>query len=268
MNNLQALQALGKYGLIFQAIGLVVVARKILRSLQAIYRAFLRRRRNLLQRYGKNSWALVTGASDGIGQEFCRQLAKTGFNVILLARTEKKLIETANELKKINPNVNTKVVVADLSLASEDGFFEKIMEQVKDLDISVLINNAGIDVFDHFTELDPKYIKKMININCTALMLLTQQISKTMKKRTQRSGIINVSSGAVNLPMAYYSTYNGTKALVDYFTLSVADEFKNIDFMSMKPYDVSTNMINCREPDFMTITREECVKGFFRLPWT
>jgi short-subunit dehydrogenase len=126
----------------------------------------------------------------------------------------------------------------------------------------MLINNAGIDVFDRFEKIDPKYIKNMININCVALYLLNRQFAKQLNSRTSKSAIINVSSGVVEIPLAYYSTYNGTKALVDSFTLSVADEYKNIDFMSMKPYDVSTNMINNRPTDIMTITRTECVQGF------
>lgn len=253
---------LGKFGTLFQLIGLLFVARKVIKGLIGIYRAFFRKRKDLLARYGRNTWALVTGASDGIGQEFCRQLARIGFNVVLLARSESKLNETAKELIKLNPNIKTQVVVADLSKANEDKFIPEIMDQIKDLDISILINNAGIDVFDHFMEIDLNYIKKMITINCTALMSLTQKMCQKMRHRSRKSAIINVSSGAVNLPLAYYSTYNGTKALVDWFTLSVADELPNIDFMSMKPYDVSTSMINNRNPDALTITREECVRGF------
>ena len=257
-----SLQSLGKFGTLFQVIGILVVARKIIKGLLGVYRAFLRKRRNLIKRYGKNTWALVTGASDGIGQEFCRQLAKMGFNIVLVARTEKKLRDAEKELNTINPQISTRVVVADLSKANEEGFAENIHEQVKDLDISILINNAGIDVFDYFDKIDPKYLKNMININCVALYLLNRQFAKQMNSRPTRSAIINVASGVVKIPLAYYSTYNGTKSLVDSFTLSVADEYKNIDFMSMQPYDVSTNMINNRETDVMTITRTECVKGF------
>jgi len=255
-------EKLGKFGTLFKIIGMLLVARKIAGGLIGIYKAFLRRRKNLVQRYGKNTWALVTGASDGIGQEFCRQLAKIGFNVILVARTQKKLEETAEELKKINPNISTKVVPADLSKANDEGWVENIYEQVKDLDVSILINNAGIDVFERFELIDPEYLKKMISINCTALYLLNHKFVPQMAKRSKKSAVINVSSGVVKVPLAYYSPYNGTKALVDYFTLSLGDEFKNIDFMSMQPYDVSTAMMNNRPPDVMTITRQECVKGF------
>jgi len=257
-----SLQSLGKFGTLFQVIGILFVARKIIKGLLGLYRAFLRKRKDLIKRYGKNTWALVTGASDGIGQEFCRQLAKMGFNIVLVARTEKKLRDTEKELNTLNPKISTRVVVADLSKASEEGFVENIYEQVKDLDISMLVNNAGIDVFDHYDKIDPKYLKNMININCTAIYLLNRQFVKQLNSRSTKSAIINVSSGVVKIPLAFYSSYNGTKTLVDSFTLSIADEYKNIDFMSMQPYDVSTNMINNRETDIMTISRTECVKGF------
>ncbi len=256
------LQALGKFSTLFQIIGILYVAKKIIKGLIGFYKAFLRKRKNLIKRYGKNSWALVTGASDGIGQEFCRQLAKIGFNIVLVARTEKKLKETEKELFVINPNISTKVVTADLSRANEDGYIQNIYNQVSDLDVSLLINNAGIDVFDHFDQISPQYLKDMIAVDCTALLLLNQCFVKKMNNRAHRSGIINVSSAVVQVPLAFYSSYNGVKALVDTFTYSVADEYRNIDFMSMKPYDVSTNMINNRQPDPMTISRTECVKGF------
>ena len=82
-----------------------------------------------------------------------------------------------------------------------------------------------------------------------------------MRERKNKSGILNVSSGAAIVPLAYYSTYSGTKALVDEFTRSIADEYPEIDIMSLKPFDVSTKMIYDRKPDLMTITVEECVRG-------
>lgn len=70
---------------------------------------------NLVERYGKNTWALVTGASDGFGAEYCRQLAKDGFNIILVSRTMSKMQEVEKQLKEINSNIQTKIVQADFA---------------------------------------------------------------------------------------------------------------------------------------------------------
>ena len=242
-------------------IGIAWTARKIISILAALYRNVLRRRYDLIRRYGANSYAFVTGASDGIGKEFCSQLARRGFNLVLLARNKKKLEDTVTDLKKINPTIDTRIVIADLSQSQTDGFFEDIALQVKDLDISLLINNAGVDCFDELIDLDPKEIKKMIFINCLPAVLLTRALLPKMKERRQRSGIINVSSAAATGPLAYYSAYTGTKAFVDLFTRSIADEYRQFDILSLKPFDVSTKMIYYREPDLLTITMEECVRG-------
>lgn len=83
----------------FALYGLYTFARNyFVPPLLGIYRHFLRPRRNLAARYGANSWALVTGASDGIGEALCHELAKAGFNIILLARTELKLHQVADSV--------------------------------------------------------------------------------------------------------------------------------------------------------------------------
>jgi len=245
----------------FYVLGLLWAAGKAFKILRAFYRTFIRRKRDLAARYGANSYAFVTGASDGIGKEFCRQLALKNFNIILLARNQKKLEEAAADIKKVNPKIDVRIVAADLSKSYQDGFFDEIYNQVKDLDISILINNAGVDCYDKFLDLDAEQLKNMIYINCLPPVLLTKKLLPKIQARPKKGGVINVSSGAAIVPLAYYSTYTGTKALVDMFTRSIADEFPDIDIMSLKPFDVSTKMIYNREPDIMTITIEECVRG-------
>jgi 17beta-estradiol 17-dehydrogenase / very-long-chain 3-oxoacyl-CoA reductase len=84
----------------------------ILAILDCIYRHFVRKPYNLLVRYGKdfNTWALITGASDGIGAEYCRRLAHQGFNIVLVSRTLSKLKSVESEVQKINPRIKTKIV--------------------------------------------------------------------------------------------------------------------------------------------------------------
>jgi len=90
-------------------------------------------------------WVLVTGASDGIGAEYCRQLATYGFNICLVSRTLSKLQAVEADIKKIS-KVKTKLIVADFSApdATNPKFFKDLLSQVVDLDIAIVIANAGL----------------------------------------------------------------------------------------------------------------------------
>jgi 17beta-estradiol 17-dehydrogenase / very-long-chain 3-oxoacyl-CoA reductase len=111
--------------------------------------------RNFLNEYGKNSWAVVTGASDGIGEVFCKELAKLGFNVCLVSRTKSKLDCVEESLKKINPNIQTKIITADLSHSvSSPTMYDYIYEELKGLDVSFLINSAGVYYVGMFEEIE------------------------------------------------------------------------------------------------------------------
>lgn len=136
-----------------------------------------------------------------------------------------------------------------------------MIKEFDQVDVSFVINNAGVDCFDYFHDLDPEELKKMIYINCLPPVLLTRALIPKLRLRGKRSGILNVSSGAAIVPLAFYSVYSGTKALVDEFTRSIAIEYPEMDIMSLKPFDVSTKMIYFRKPDIMTITMKECVRG-------
>ena len=118
---------------------------------------FLRTKMDHLKRYGgKGTWALVTGASDGIGLEFCRQLAKDGFNIVLVSRNKSKL-EACVAKEFANLDVKTRIVVADFAGATNMQFYENIMKQVTDIDIGLWVLNAGILIAEDFAEHDVQY---------------------------------------------------------------------------------------------------------------
>ena len=83
---------------------------------------------NHITRYGKGTWALVTGASDGIGEGFCYELARDGFNVCLVSRSIEKLKRVEDNIKKINTNIQTKTVVADFKKGFNIEFFDHLMD--------------------------------------------------------------------------------------------------------------------------------------------
>ena len=112
-------------------------------------------------------------------------------------------------------------MVADFKNSFEDGFFDKIYDQIKDLDISLLVNNVGIDIFERFEESNETTILDNIKINTVPVTMISRKIIPQMLKRKKRSGVLNVASFAGKLPHPYFTVYSATKSYVINFTLSL-----------------------------------------------
>lgn len=242
-------------------IGISYISFKFFSFFNFFYKKFLRSKKNLVQTYGENTWALITGASDGIGQAFCEELAQSGFNICLLARNREKLIRVEEQIKKINSKIRTMVVVSDLSKSYEEDFILRIEEQIKDIDISILVNNAGIADSNYFERSNPILLKEMILTNALAPVLLTRCIIVKMLARNKKSAVINLASFSASRPIPYVTVYGGTKAFDDYLARALAIEYQGkIDFMSLRPNWVSTKMSKKRFNKFDVITPNTCAK--------
>ena len=114
----------------------------------------------------------MTGASAGIGAEFARALARDGLSVVLTARREERLRELASELEKTY-HVATRVVAADLADPAGPA---RVADAVADLEIAVLVNNAGFGASGRFEKLDPERLREMVQLNCLAPVLLTHRL--------------------------------------------------------------------------------------------
>ncbi len=165
---------------------------------------------------------LITGASSGIGKEFAKIFAKKGNNVILVARTENKLIEIKNELtKKYKVSVN--YYVKDLTAEnSAKELYEAVNSDGYQVDY--LINNAGFGSNHSYIDTDYKIHENMIKLNVLSLMELCYCFGKDMCER--KSGkILNVASVAAFSAGPYMSVYYATKAFVLSFSEALAEEF-------------------------------------------
>lgn len=138
--------------------------------------------------------ALVTGASSGIGKDIAKVLSELGYELILVARDEKKLKEVQNELK-----TNSQVIVMDLSIKQN---CIDLYNAVKNENIDFLINNAGFGLFGEFTEIDLNKELQLINTNITALHILTKLFLQDMVKKNS-GHILNVSSVAGFAPRTF-----------------------------------------------------------------
>jgi len=212
--------------------------------------------------YGKGTWAIITGASDGIGKGFAFTLAKKGFNLVLLARSESKLAQTQKEITQIYPSIVVKYIIADFKNSTQPEFIEQIYKQIKDLDISLLINNVGVASIEPFCETTESKIHELFVVNMAPQVFLSRKIIPLMLKREKRSGIVNVSSMTGTCPLPYDALYSSSKAFNDYLSRALSIEcHKKIDIISLRPFYVSTKMVFNREAGIFTITPEECAEG-------
>ena len=214
---------------------------------------------NLKKRYGSSSWVLITGSTDGIGKEFAVQFAKLKFNIVLVSRTQKKLDEVATELKTLY-DVKVKTIAADFSKCHHTGFFDPIVAEVKDLDLSILVNNVGIDSIERFDELTVDYIERTILINSWAMTFMTRHLVKQLATR-KRSAVITLSSMIGLYPAHHYNIYSASKAFSDMLSISLAKEYNNVDFISVCPSEVSTPMTGNKPTDIWTIKPTDCVQS-------
>lgn len=135
-------------------------------------------------------WALVTGASGGIGEGFAVRLARDGFNVVLVARREERLCALAHRLAEETPHVQTLVVRADLS---EPADVEALLKKTSACEIGLLVNNAGMAQVGSIFANDVDQQMKVVTLNCTVPLHLMMHFGKMMVRRG-RGGIINISS--------------------------------------------------------------------------
>lgn len=183
---------------------------------------------------------LITGASSGIGEEFARRLAAAKHHLVLVARSEKALLELCDELMLAH-KITAHYVILDLAKPGAD--LELFIETEKHgFEVDWLINNAGYGSSGDFTELDGEHETGMVDLNVRALVGLTHRYLKQMRAR--RSGtIINISSAAGFQPIPFMATYAATKAFVSSFSEAIAEENApfGITILALCPGSTKTN---------------------------
>lgn len=165
--------------------------------------------------------ALITGASSGIGEEFAGQLAEMGFNLILIARRKDRLICLKKELQK-KYDVKIKLLSYDLT---EEAQCRALYEEVKNLNIDIVINNAGFGLFGRFTDTSLERELEMIDLNIKAVHILTKLFVKDFRRRNY-GYILNVASIAGYLAGPLMATYYASKNYVLQLTKAVNEELK------------------------------------------
>ena len=210
---------------------------------------------------------LITGASSGIGAAFARKLAKRGRNVLLVARSEDKLIALCNELGRLS-GARAQCVVMDLT---EPDAAARLLEetQKRELIIDMLINNAGFGSMGDFGRLELATELEMIDLNVKSLVDLTYKFLLPMRDRRQGT-IINVASTAGFQAVPFMATYAATKAFVLSFSEALAEENRShgIHVLALCPGVTDTNFFAASKidrPPMRTVqTAEEVVDAALR----
>src|SRR3990167_1123124 len=230
--------------------GLFLLAKGGYRVYQLIRVNFLLKELNLSERYGPQSWVLITASSDGIGGALAVAFAKRGFNVVINGRTEEKIKVKQEEIKKIAPAVKTRALVRDFSQCAQPGFFEAVQQELKGLDISILVNNVGIASANLPGIQKAEDIQSTVIINALAQTMMWHYFSPDMQTRKHKSAIIDLSSLKALGPSNFAPLYIATKAFNKYLTisLSLTQRYPNIDKLCLTPGFIST-ILTAKLPD-------------------
>lgn len=178
----------------------------------------------LLLKQLADEWALITGASSGIGAEFARQLAARGMHLVLVARRREPMEALAEELR-VRHATRCEIIAADLTDASAPG---RVVSEVSQLGIrvSLLVNNAGFGVVGEVEDAQLDRLLELIRLNVSAVTEMTYRLLPEMMERRQ-GAIVNVSSLSAFQPVAYMGVYAASKAYVLHLSEALAIEVRN-----------------------------------------
>jgi short-subunit dehydrogenase len=204
----------------------------------------------------REKWALITGASAGIGVALAKELAAGGANLVLTARRQERLEELARELTA-KYKIKTSIFAADLADVTAP---EKIyaFTRTQGIAIELLVNNAGFGAYGELPSIAVSRLLDMVQVNCAAVMHLTRLYLPEMVAR-RSGGILILASTASFQAVPYISTYAATKAFDLLFAEGLAEE--------MKPYGIRVCALcpGSTESEFHVVAGQE---KFMRKPET
>lgn len=199
--------------------------------------------------------ALITGATSGIGYELAKLFAQDGYNLVLVARSEENLKQTAKEMESFG-NIHTHIIVADLF---EVGAAETVYKKTTELGIvvNVLVNDAGQGEWGRFIKTDLRREIDLVQLNIISLMSLTKFYLKEMVERNEGK-ILQLASAVSKAPSPYLSVYAATKAFVLSFTEALIEEISEteVTITALQPDATDTDFFHKAKAE-NTVTYKE-----------
>lgn len=190
--------------------------------------------------------ALITGASSGIGRDMARYLFEKGYSLIIVARKKDELNRLKEELELKKQNEKQEILVIEEDLSVKENCYD-LYNKTKNMDIDILINNAGFGLFGDFVETDLEKEIKLINTNVTAVQMLTKLYLNDMVIKN-KGHILNVASIAGMMPGPLMATYYASKSYIISLSRAINKEIKKkkskVKISILCPGPVDTNFNN------------------------
>uniref|UniRef100_A0A0N4Z8F6 Estradiol 17-beta-dehydrogenase 12 n=1 Tax=Parastrongyloides trichosuri TaxID=131310 RepID=A0A0N4Z8F6_PARTI len=250
----------------FLAIAYVLL--KLLISLKNVIYPYVAPSIDLKKKCG-TEWACITGASDGIGREYALQLAEKGFNIILIARTERKLVAVKEEIHLKYPGTEVAIIVYDFTRTKMEDYNAYLLSELRRYDIGIFINNVGMcfeypEIF-HQTKGGLEKINDILLVNVVPVTLLTAYILPQMVARN-KGIVINIASFAGYHQMPEWNTYSASKRYVIHLTACLQKEYSNTEIIiqSINPGLVCTKLSKVDTPGIFAPTAEKFVRSAIR----
>ncbi|KIX02179.1 uncharacterized protein Z518_08118 [Rhinocladiella mackenziei CBS 650.93] len=217
-----------------------------------------------LSKFGpKGSWAVITGASDGIGKEYALQIAKKGYNLILVSRTASKLESVSSQVKSSSPNAVVETLAMDFS-KNLDSDYNALASHVQGKKVAILVNNVGQShsIPVPFAETSLSEMSNIININCLGTLRVTQTVLPSMLPQ-KRGLILTMGSFGGLTPTPLLATYSGSKAFLQQWSSALASELSSsgIDVFFVHSYLVTSSMSKIRRANWQVPSERAFVKS-------
>jgi len=214
-------------------------------------------------------WAVVTGSTDGIGKAYAFELAKKGFDIVLISRTADKLKQVAKEIQEKTPTAQVKTIAFDFTNANLADYQQKIFSELDQLEVGVLVNNVGLS-YEYPERLDRlegglQRVTDITVINTVPTTVLCAHVLAQMAQR-RRGLVINVASSAAYHPLFYWAIYSATKKYVCWLSTILRKEYADlgVTIQTVCPMMVATKMSKVRKTSFFTPGPEQFVKAAVR----
>lgn len=205
----------------------------------------------------------MTGASEGIGKQYALQLARKGFSIILVSRTQSKLDGLASEIKTASPNVSTETLAIDFS-QNLDSNYTKLAKTTEGKRVAILINNVGQShsIPVPFSETMVEEMSDIININCLATLRVTQTVLPAMLPN-KNGLILTMGSFGGLTPTPLLATYSGSKAFLQQWSNALASELapQGITVHFVQAYLITSAMSKIRRANWQVPSEKAFVRS-------